>query len=897
MLAAACCAAALSSASAFAANGNANGNGADGPPAAETSAPGNGNGNSGNGLGNGGGNGTSGDGGNSANAHAAVDQKQPSNMSVTARVDQPGASDGTAQSNNAKAAADAAAVNNDGPAQATADAAATQEDPSNVNLSARVNSQGDDGATTQTNAADAAANAAAAGAPGSQAQAGADVSQQAPLNVNVAVRVNSPGDQGPVTQANTATANAGDAPSSPVVGPQAAGEGNTASVDNSAALDQSLEQCGTTCATGSTGAAQQAAAPAGAQTVPETSATATQQSPTNVNVSVRVASPGNDAAVSQSNDASANAGQAVASSTDSSNVNVQVTVDGDTVSPTASSNGQPWTWNWNWDLGAAPTAAPTAANDWNWNWTDPSAPSASSTQPTVAPTPVDGHWIWIFDYTAPDGTKVTVTVDQTCACAWVWSWTWTGAPPATPAPSAAPASSAQPQVVQRNDAVASAAAAAGANVAQQMSQEAPNAGSQSAAQQLDVMQTADAEAAVTQSGATNSSVVTGGELDGLTQWNLAEATSVASASLSARQTISQTLQLAAGDTATHSEIAAQQITIIQSAAAHSHAIQAGAHNRNRVAAHSRSRAPIGAITQSNEARAEAFAISTATVQQQVAQHQLGEGADQLASADQSATILQVAEANADVAQANLVNTSDVVIPLAGLFNPPLEQSNDAHAFAQMSNDARVEQDISQTENGAFVTWVATAEQNASIVQSGDASASAAQAGIENVAHWRGPIGGDGGALSEAQAEASTTPVAGIAEPTISGIDLPAEGSTPLSTPPVRALPHQRHNQAASSRLQGRSQPLLPAPAVRGRPIRTISALAAQATVAAGSCAPFCREGFSSGLGFGPAAAPSGAWYALQPRSHKPAAPGVGRLLDDAPALGQPVDTAPLERPG
>jgi hypothetical protein len=215
----------------------------------------------------------------------------------------------------------------------------------------------------------------------------------------------------------------------------------------------------------------------------------------------------------------------------------------------------------------------------------------------------------------------------------------------------------------------------------------------------------------------------------------------------------------------------------------------------------------------------------------------------------------------------------------------------------MSNDARITQELSQTENGAFVTWTETAQQTASITQSGAAVASAEHAGIENVAHWSGPVAAGVGS-GEGQAGAPATDAVAANEPSVTETVVPTGATIPVSvSAPGRRELSRPWRDRASSRLRGPGRALVSAPAAPSRGRSTTTALAAQATVVAGTCAPFCRQGFGSGAGSGAASAPSGAWYALQPRTEKLAAPGVGRLLEDAPALGQPVDTAPFERPG
>jgi len=225
-----------------------------------------------------------------------------------------------------------------------------------------------------------------------------------------------------------------------------------------------------------------------------------------------------------------------------------------------------------------------------------------------------------------------------------------------------------------------------------------------------------------------------------------------------------------------------------------------------------------------------------------------------------------------------------------------------HASAQMTNSAVVEQHITQSESGAFITWSATAEQTATVIQSGDASASADQAGIENVAGWTGPIATPFSAPASDAAGVGAGPI-GLLRSGISAgpgrAVLPPGGTLPVATP--AALPPARGGLVLSAPARSRSQTASTsassaAAAPRHMSATAMSAPRADAAIDIGDCAPFCRGGISGGL-TGLAIGVSGAWYALRPRSYKLAAPGVGRLLDDAPALGRSVDIALFERPG
>jgi hypothetical protein len=189
--------------------------------------------------------------------------------------------------------------------QAAAGSSATQVNPSNTNISIRVLSPGNDGNVSQTNAAGssaAAGNASttaqssgqSAGAGGIQSstqsaatdQVAAALSTAAQLgasNVNVPIRVLSPGNDGNVSQTNA-------------VGSQAAA-GNSATTSQSGTQAASGGSCGCSSSapvqTSDQSAATGQDAIAGSQ--------ATQVDPSNTTVSVRVLSPGDGGSVSQTN--------------------------------------------------------------------------------------------------------------------------------------------------------------------------------------------------------------------------------------------------------------------------------------------------------------------------------------------------------------------------------------------------------------------------------------------------------------------------------------------------------------------------------------------------------------------------------------------------------------------
>jgi hypothetical protein len=221
------------------------------------------------------------------------------------------------------AAAAAAAAGDPGPIQvsgqsattsqqAVAGSSATQVAPSNTNISIRVLSPGNDGAVSQTNSADSSAAAgnqasttqsadqaaAGSGIQTSQQSAGTDqlalglsaATQLYPSNVNVPIRVLSPGSDGSVTQSNTAGSRA-DA-------------GNASTTTQTGTQDQTGSSCGCdSSATPIQTADQSASTDQGAAALSD----ATQIDPSNTAVSVRVLSPGDGGSVSQTNSAASSA--------------------------------------------------------------------------------------------------------------------------------------------------------------------------------------------------------------------------------------------------------------------------------------------------------------------------------------------------------------------------------------------------------------------------------------------------------------------------------------------------------------------------------------------------------------------------------------------------------------
>ena len=178
-------------------------------------------------------------------------------------------------------------------------ATSTQSSPSNTNVSVRIGSPGDGGVVAQTNGSSATSVAGNAnstnqqaaqqgGAPGvavanqsatndQTANSTATSTQDHPSNTNISVRIMSPGDDGSVTQTNDSSAKS------------AAGNKNSTT--------QSATQSG--------GGVQTAKQDADNKQSADSSASSTQDHPSNVNIPVRIFSDGDNVSVKQVNDSSA----------------------------------------------------------------------------------------------------------------------------------------------------------------------------------------------------------------------------------------------------------------------------------------------------------------------------------------------------------------------------------------------------------------------------------------------------------------------------------------------------------------------------------------------------------------------------------------------------------------
>jgi hypothetical protein len=791
---------------------------------------------------------------------------------------------------------------------ADATASSTQLAPTNVNASVRILSPGDDGSVSQTNDSTAVA---AAGASGGDATAlpQATSTQVDPHNINVSIRVGSPGDDAPVTQVNNSSATA--TPVDPATIEEATvalppGDPNSAAdVENVSGIIQDLGQCPeeSTCVANPTPTTAGSSA-AGLPAADQSSATAIQQAPSNVSVSIRVASPGMDGIVNQLNGANSDGATAVTTTTDAENVLVAVIVPGnpaDVAIPTDATT--PWNWNWTWTTGAAPTtpgATPISSPDWNWNWTAPvDETTTSGTAAPAAPAAVPGHWIWTWIWTRGDGWTTTWTYDQPCSCTWSWTWTWTwpgtseDATQPNTSPAELPAPPVDPQIVQTN--TSSAAAAALTNFDGTQTSISATDGDPVLAteyQGITSDQNATATADAAQLRPVNLSVVTAGRIQKITQVNETVAAASAAAFDTASQAITQN-QAGTQDGAVHAVDAAQVIVTAQNATANAQSAQADAANVIQVWSQALgNQALIGAISQANRVVSATYAAVASETTQIVDQSQIGGGADQLAASLQAAIIAQAHQAAVQVAQASVKNRATIEIPWNGVWNPPIDQSNNVSAVAVSTAYSGIWQTVVQAEAGDGIGWDEHALQTAIVTQSGSATGGASQSIRENVAGWNGVLASDAGDAGDSAglsfASSTVTPssdagmIFGTAPPRIGG---------------VLGISGYRFVWLASAELRLSGNPGVALTATGTVPPAAAATHAARAVDAGSSqyrhLVLNLLSAMSSTLGLFFGTTPFAALLAL----FMIAALGVGRLQYVAPALGRSADIARRERPG
>jgi hypothetical protein len=538
-----------------------------------------------------------------ANADAAAHQQDVGNSQTTVKVDEPGNGGPVSQENQAAAGAEAtAAAETSAPStsdqSAAAGAAATQTDTQNTAVTVRVGSPGDDGSVEQANAAGATATAAVTtpetGESTVDESAAAVATQDGVANTNVSVRVFSPGNDGAVTQTNTAAAAAD----------TSGGDGATAE--------------------------------------------ATQTGVQNTNVSIRVESPGTSGPVAQQSTASTDTGAAVSATANGVDTNLTVVVDGTGLQQPGVNGLQVWEWTWNWDRDESATAdalldTPPASWDWLWgsgnNGSNGPGLGQVTSQAVGNAGLAAGTWTWNWSWARAGVPNWTWDWDweaqNPCAsCVWIWNWTWnwtgqpapTGSTPPPAQPSDDPGTSGQ-----ANIAVADARAGVTAVVTQTTAQDGEGTGTQYAGQVVTVEQSADATATATQLDV--ETVATANHLGAQVNRVVSDASATAGGRV--EQRANQTMLVDVDGEGAATQWSGQEIDLVQEAQADVHVVQRNVSLRTR---------------DTVAATAQASAAVAADVDQNVVQDALVDGGTTDQWAGQLTLVEQLADAASVVEQ-------------------------------------------------------------------------------------------------------------------------------------------------------------------------------------------------------------------------------------------------------
>jgi hypothetical protein len=520
----------------------------------------------------------------------------------------------------------------------------------NTSIVVRNDAPGDDGPVSQANTAGANASGSAIGTTAGDAglpdalspsshvsqdvQAGAIATQSGVANTNVSVRVNSAGDSGTVSQANTATATAAAKASDPMATTEAQ---STARQDGAANANVSVR----VFSPGDDGAVTQANAASASATAVDAGAQAEQTGVRNTNVSIRIESPGAEGGATQgSSSATATDGpesvktaaKIVDVENHDDNTEVRIRINGpDLADPTSNSAGlvSVWQWTWQWQRDEAPgplVDVDQAGSAWSWDWT---GGGASVTSVPLTPDLALGSFVWSWDWER-DGDRTwtwDLSARLSCSCIWIWNWIWTWKGSSVGADGTAPAAPAatSTDLEQQNIATAVAEASVLADVLQASTHD-YDPGTSFAGQLVDLTQFAAADASAAQSDTLNELRAAG------KQANLARADALALGDAFVTQDVVQ----ARGGPKETSQWAGQQVGLEQLLGAQAVASQSDAQN-------------LGS-SQTTLAAADAEALALAETSQQLDQLGLSLGGTQDQWAGQQTSLAQTAEGVALVGQ-------------------------------------------------------------------------------------------------------------------------------------------------------------------------------------------------------------------------------------------------------
>jgi hypothetical protein len=681
---------------------------------------------------------------------------------------------------------------------------------------------GDTGATVQTNATTADANATAtheatqdsgaAAAPtggvtttqtGAEQSASAAAQAQAtePENTAVAVRIEAPGNDGSIEQSNVISASADAVTQS---------QGSDTTQQANAVSQAQLESPANTAvelrilSDGDTAGGEQinsssaAAATTTDASAGQATADATLTDPNNTFVSIRVNSDGATGTVSQENvthesvngviatapdvdhatafvGADEVSGLAIAMTTDGANTDLRIAVENAGLD--SPSEGSTFTWTWDLVVGDGPLACNISSSsgaarvDWTFDC-DPN--NLIVRTPDSGPQPVANAISWSWDWSRPGlpgwdwNRDFTITLPDCSGCTYVFDFRWITHEPTAPAASTSEPTSgttASPVSVQQlNVTSASASATAGSSISQSITQTSKDNSErkQLALQQANVVQAVVAMAAAELRNATNRLVIA----DGIaTQWNWAEAVVSAGASAQIWQHGEQH-QSGNGSLQLQLILQSAQFTQLVSAAGAA-AVRDGFNT-------SMSRRGDGIQSTSSTALGDGRA--EAMTRQVIVQEQFGNESDQSQIAAQWAIVVQTVDMQAAAALAIGINETN-------LSNDAMNQRIWTAATSRSSAAASIKQTALQYQDADGLTQIQESYQLASIGQVGAAQARAGAGQIEQ-RYTTPPAGappitdsGSSGWTQSVSSASGTTRIVvvnanGLTEITVNGTPLP-----------------------------------------------------------------------------------------------------------------------------
>lgn len=322
--------------------------------------------------------------------------------------------------------------------QAVGVTAEVQQDATNTSIVVRNDAPGDDGPVSQTNTATATASGSAIGTTAGNAglsdvsqdvQAGAIATQSGVANTNVSVRVNSPGDSDTVSQTNTATATATAEASDLTAATHAE---STARQDGAANTNVSVR----VFSPGDDGAVTQANSASASATAMDAAAQAEQTGVHNTNVSIRVESPGSEGGATQgSSSATATDGPESAETAattfdvESHDGNTEVRIgvnDPDLDDPTSDSAGLVTVWQWTWQWEYDEALGqPVDVDQTGSDLNWGTGGDVSVTSVPLTPDLAPGSFVWSWDWRRDGDQTWTWNLSAPLSCSCIWIWNWT----------------------------------------------------------------------------------------------------------------------------------------------------------------------------------------------------------------------------------------------------------------------------------------------------------------------------------------------------------------------------------------------------------------------------------------------------------------------------------------